>query len=177
MFFPFSYWAIFFSILTWIFSLIIFFLPFVQFLPVVEGKGMGAQEKQQTEKILNQLLARSSHEMLDVNKVSVRSLAFLLFGLGVNYFFCCLCSLNSVYLPRPLRCSTWRKKSKERKRRRHPRRRRRVSWRRRGNRSRSLQRSPSRNLQRINIRFPLFLVYEVGKFLDFVVPSERLREL
>ncbi|XP_020089351.1 ribosome biogenesis regulatory protein homolog [Ananas comosus] len=39
-----------------------------KFLPVVEGKGMGAQEKQQTEKILNQLLAKSSHEILDVNK-------------------------------------------------------------------------------------------------------------
>ncbi|KAJ3687546.1 hypothetical protein LUZ61_016710 [Rhynchospora tenuis] len=41
-----------------------------KFLPVVEGKGIGSKEKQQTEKILNQLLSisTSSHEILDVNK-------------------------------------------------------------------------------------------------------------
>nr|XP_010914878.1 ribosome biogenesis regulatory protein homolog [Elaeis guineensis] len=39
-----------------------------KFLPVVEGKGMGNQERQQTEKILNQLMAKSSHDILDVNK-------------------------------------------------------------------------------------------------------------
>lgn len=39
-----------------------------KFLPVVEGKGMGADEKRQTEKVLNKLLARGSQEMLDVNK-------------------------------------------------------------------------------------------------------------
>ncbi|KAH0459597.1 hypothetical protein IEQ34_012411 [Dendrobium chrysotoxum] len=39
-----------------------------KFLPVVEGKGMGAQEKQQTEKILNKLMARSSHDILDVDR-------------------------------------------------------------------------------------------------------------
>ncbi|KAJ4785741.1 hypothetical protein LUZ62_036987 [Rhynchospora pubera] len=39
-----------------------------KFLPVVEGKGIGSKEKQQTEKILNQLLSKSSHEILDVNK-------------------------------------------------------------------------------------------------------------
>jgi regulator of ribosome biosynthesis len=36
----------------------------------VEGKGVGSKEKQQTDKILNKLLSRSSHEILDVNKVS-----------------------------------------------------------------------------------------------------------
>ncbi|PKA57019.1 Ribosome biogenesis regulatory protein like [Apostasia shenzhenica] len=41
-----------------------------KFLPVVEGRGMGAQEKQQTNKILSKLLAKGSHDALDVNKVS-----------------------------------------------------------------------------------------------------------
>ncbi|CAA7396027.1 unnamed protein product [Spirodela intermedia] len=39
-----------------------------KFLPVVEGKGMGTQEKQQTDKILNKLLSRDASEILDVNK-------------------------------------------------------------------------------------------------------------
>ncbi|XP_078433204.1 ribosome biogenesis regulatory protein (RRS1) family protein [Wolffia australiana] len=39
-----------------------------KFLPVVEGKGIGAQEKQQTDKILNKLLSRDASEILDVNK-------------------------------------------------------------------------------------------------------------
>lgn len=39
-----------------------------KFLPVVEGKGMGTQEQQQTEKILNKLMSKNSHEILDVNK-------------------------------------------------------------------------------------------------------------
>ncbi|XP_078171846.1 ribosome biogenesis regulatory protein homolog [Carex rostrata] len=39
-----------------------------KFLPNVEGKGMGSKEKQQTDKILNKLLSKSSHEILDVNK-------------------------------------------------------------------------------------------------------------
>ncbi|KAJ6829777.1 ribosome biogenesis regulatory protein-like protein [Iris pallida] len=41
-----------------------------KFLPVVEGKGMGSQERQQTEKILNKLMAKSSHDILDVDKAS-----------------------------------------------------------------------------------------------------------
>ncbi|XP_042496443.1 ribosome biogenesis regulatory protein homolog [Macadamia integrifolia] len=39
-----------------------------KFLPVVEGSGMGSQEKQQTEKVLNKLIAKHSHEILDVDK-------------------------------------------------------------------------------------------------------------
>uniref|UniRef100_A0A0A9EV26 Ribosome biogenesis regulatory protein n=1 Tax=Arundo donax TaxID=35708 RepID=A0A0A9EV26_ARUDO len=39
-----------------------------KFLPVAEGKGMGNQEKQQNDKILNSLLARSSEEQIDVGK-------------------------------------------------------------------------------------------------------------
>ncbi|XP_065047585.1 ribosome biogenesis regulatory protein homolog [Musa acuminata AAA Group] len=39
-----------------------------KFLPVVEGKGMSSQEKQQTAKILDQLMNKSCHGMLDVNK-------------------------------------------------------------------------------------------------------------
>lgn len=40
-----------------------------QFLPVVEGSGIGQQEKLQFERVLNKLLAQSSHEIVDVNKV------------------------------------------------------------------------------------------------------------
>ncbi|XP_024019299.1 ribosome biogenesis regulatory protein homolog [Morus notabilis] len=39
-----------------------------KFLPVVEGKGMGSQERAQTEKVLNKLFSKNSHEMLNVNK-------------------------------------------------------------------------------------------------------------
>lgn len=39
-----------------------------KFLPVVEGKGMGNQEKQQNDKILNALLAKSSEDQMDVGR-------------------------------------------------------------------------------------------------------------
>ncbi|XP_040385344.1 ribosome biogenesis regulatory protein homolog [Oryza brachyantha] len=39
-----------------------------KFLPVVEGKGMGIQEKQQNDKILNALLAKSSEDQMDVGR-------------------------------------------------------------------------------------------------------------
>ncbi|GMN60867.1 hypothetical protein TIFTF001_029956 [Ficus carica] len=39
-----------------------------KFLPVVEGKGTGSQEREQTEKVLNKLFSKNSHEMLNVNK-------------------------------------------------------------------------------------------------------------
>ncbi|EXC33018.1 Ribosome biogenesis regulatory-like protein [Morus notabilis] len=39
-----------------------------KFLPVVEGKGMVSQEREQTEKVLNKLFSKNSHEMLNVNK-------------------------------------------------------------------------------------------------------------
>ncbi|KAJ8459848.1 hypothetical protein OPV22_032774 [Ensete ventricosum] len=39
-----------------------------KFLLLVEGKGMSSQEKQQTAKILDQLMSKSSHDILDVNK-------------------------------------------------------------------------------------------------------------
>jgi regulator of ribosome biosynthesis len=39
-----------------------------KFLPVVEGKGMGNQEKQQYDKVLNSLLAKNSEDQLDVGK-------------------------------------------------------------------------------------------------------------
>ncbi|KAK4405228.1 Ribosome biogenesis regulatory protein [Sesamum angolense] len=39
-----------------------------KFLPAVEGSGMGALEKQQTEKVLNQLISKNSHEILNVEK-------------------------------------------------------------------------------------------------------------
>ncbi|KAG6493893.1 hypothetical protein ZIOFF_048896 [Zingiber officinale] len=40
-----------------------------KFLPVVEGKGMSSQEQKQTAKILEQLMAKSSNNILDVNKL------------------------------------------------------------------------------------------------------------
>ncbi|CAK9182149.1 unnamed protein product [Ilex paraguariensis] len=39
-----------------------------KFLPVVEGSGMGSLEKQQTEKVLNKLISKNSHEILNVEK-------------------------------------------------------------------------------------------------------------
>ncbi|KNA14646.1 hypothetical protein SOVF_105610 [Spinacia oleracea] len=40
----------------------------IPFLPVAQGKGMGLQEKEQTDKILNKLFSKHSHESLNVNK-------------------------------------------------------------------------------------------------------------
>lgn len=39
-----------------------------KFLPVAEGRGMGSQEKEQTEKILNKLISKHSHDALNVDK-------------------------------------------------------------------------------------------------------------
>ncbi|XP_047332400.1 ribosome biogenesis regulatory protein homolog [Impatiens glandulifera] len=39
-----------------------------KFLPVVEGSGMGSLEKQQNDNILNKLMAKNSHEVLNVNR-------------------------------------------------------------------------------------------------------------
>ncbi|KAK4853197.1 hypothetical protein QYF36_005220 [Acer negundo] len=39
-----------------------------KFLPVVEGKGIGFQEKEQNEKVLNKLISKHSHEILNVDK-------------------------------------------------------------------------------------------------------------
>ncbi|CAI9778976.1 unnamed protein product [Fraxinus pennsylvanica] len=39
-----------------------------KFLPAAEGSGMGALEKQQTEKVLNKLISKNSHGMLNVEK-------------------------------------------------------------------------------------------------------------
>ncbi|GFP91722.1 probable choline kinase 1 [Phtheirospermum japonicum] len=39
-----------------------------KFLPTVEGSGMSAMERQQTEKILNKLISKNSHEILNVEK-------------------------------------------------------------------------------------------------------------
>ncbi|KAL6221220.1 hypothetical protein ACLB2K_008972 [Fragaria x ananassa] len=39
-----------------------------KFLPVIGGKGIHTQEQEQTDKILNKLISKNSHEMLNVNK-------------------------------------------------------------------------------------------------------------
>ncbi|KAF8393233.1 hypothetical protein HHK36_021474 [Tetracentron sinense] len=39
-----------------------------KFLPVAEGTGMGSLEKQQTDKVLNKLISKHSHEILNVDK-------------------------------------------------------------------------------------------------------------
>lgn len=41
----------------------------LQFLPTVEGSGMGSMERTQTEKVLNKLISQNSHEILNVDKV------------------------------------------------------------------------------------------------------------
>ncbi|KAL4304082.1 hypothetical protein GQ457_10G003290 [Hibiscus cannabinus] len=38
------------------------------FLPVVEGSGIGSREKEQTENVLNKLISKHSHEILNVGK-------------------------------------------------------------------------------------------------------------
>ncbi|KZV18890.1 ribosome biogenesis regulatory protein [Dorcoceras hygrometricum] len=52
-----------------------------KFLPAVEGSGMGALEKQQTEKVFNDLISKNSHEILNVEKVR---------------FLYCLCLVSPV---------------------------------------------------------------------------------
>ncbi|GLU09725.1 hypothetical protein SLE2022_265700 [Rubroshorea leprosula] len=39
-----------------------------KFLPVVEGSGTGSQEKEQMDKVLNKLISKHSHEILNVDK-------------------------------------------------------------------------------------------------------------
>ncbi|GMY35884.1 ribosome biogenesis regulatory protein homolog [Fagus crenata] len=39
-----------------------------KFLPVAEGTGIGSQEKMQTEKVLNKLISKNSHEILNLDK-------------------------------------------------------------------------------------------------------------
>lgn len=39
-----------------------------KFLPVAEGRGMGSLEKEQTDKILNKLISKHSHDTLNVDK-------------------------------------------------------------------------------------------------------------
>ncbi|KAF5725821.1 ribosome biogenesis regulatory protein isoform X1 [Tripterygium wilfordii] len=39
-----------------------------KFLPVVEGSGIGTQEKEQTEKVLSKLISKNSHEILNLDK-------------------------------------------------------------------------------------------------------------
>ncbi|KAM0969425.1 hypothetical protein FF1_017695 [Malus domestica] len=41
---------------------------FRKFLPVVEGKGKQSQEKEQTDKVLNKLISKNSHEIFNVDK-------------------------------------------------------------------------------------------------------------
>jgi len=49
----------------------------IQFLPVVEGSGMGSLEKQQTEKVLNKLISKNSHDILNVEKVWQKRLEYI----------------------------------------------------------------------------------------------------
>ncbi|VFQ91437.1 unnamed protein product [Cuscuta campestris] len=39
-----------------------------KFLPVAEGSGMGSLQRQQTDKVLNKLISKNSHEILNVKK-------------------------------------------------------------------------------------------------------------
>ncbi|KAG9151475.1 hypothetical protein Leryth_015092 [Lithospermum erythrorhizon] len=40
----------------------------IQYLPVVEGSGMASLERQRTEKVLNKLISKNSHELINVEK-------------------------------------------------------------------------------------------------------------
>ncbi|XWS26984.1 hypothetical protein CRYUN_Cryun26dG0076900 [Craigia yunnanensis] len=42
-----------------------------KFLPVVEGSGIGLREKEQTENVLNKLISKHAHEILNVDKLSL----------------------------------------------------------------------------------------------------------
>ncbi|OWM65908.1 hypothetical protein CDL15_Pgr015333 [Punica granatum] len=39
-----------------------------KFLPVAEGKGLGSKEKEQTDRVLNKLISKNSHEILNIDK-------------------------------------------------------------------------------------------------------------
>ncbi|KAK4754060.1 hypothetical protein SAY87_002164 [Trapa incisa] len=39
-----------------------------KFLPVAEGKGTGSKEKEQTDRVLNKLISKNSHEVLNIGK-------------------------------------------------------------------------------------------------------------
>ncbi|KHG05229.1 hypothetical protein F383_31657 [Gossypium arboreum] len=41
-----------------------------KFLPVVEGSGIGSR-KEQTENVLNKLISKHSHEILNVDKIEI----------------------------------------------------------------------------------------------------------
>lgn len=45
-----------------------------KFLPVAQGKGMGSQEREQTEKILNKLISKHSHEGFSIDKAVTRKI-------------------------------------------------------------------------------------------------------
>lgn len=49
----------------------------MQFLPAVEGSGMGTMEKQQTETVLNRLMSKHSHQILNVEKVCISFFGFV----------------------------------------------------------------------------------------------------
>lgn len=83
-------------------------LPIInmQFLPAAEGSGMGAMEKQQTEKVLSKLISKHSHEILNVEKV--HSFALLYFPPISSFVF------HLIYLValecRLWACTMWRKR-------------------------------------------------------------------
>lgn len=52
---------------------------------MVEGTGIGSQEKEQTEKVLNKLMSKHSHEILNVNKVRLSYFVIDPLIFGVNW--------------------------------------------------------------------------------------------
>lgn len=57
----------------------------------MEGTGIGSQEKEQTEKVLNKLISKHSHEILNVDKVclsySVMEPFIFVFKWKFSHFF------------------------------------------------------------------------------------------
>lgn len=47
-------------------------LVWFQFLPVAEGTGAGSKEKEQTDRVLNKLISKNSHDILNIDKVKDR---------------------------------------------------------------------------------------------------------
>ncbi|XP_059635084.1 ribosome biogenesis regulatory protein homolog [Cornus florida] len=67
-----------------------------KFLPVVEGLGMGSLEKQQTEKVLNKLISKNSHYILNVEKVFLNhQFTFIII---IIFIFIAVNTLSFLYL-------------------------------------------------------------------------------
>lgn len=63
------------------------FVEYLQYLPVVSGRGDVNAEKEQTNNVLSKIFSKHSHEILNVGKVKPIHFSALLSGL-VYYLWC-----------------------------------------------------------------------------------------